>query len=232
MKLAGIIGGVGPLATADFFEKIIKNTPSKVDQDNIPIIIYNNPQIPDRTTSILAGGESPVESIVKTGKALEKMGVDYLAIPCNTSFYYYDQIVEKLNVPLLNMIDLTVEYIKKSELKNVCILGTAGTLKTRLYQDKLDKENINYTDVDDEMIDQLQYVIYKVVKNNDFSADISKFIEKINDLRDNQNVDAFILACTELPVLFERFNIEVNTIDPTLILAKACVDYSLGRKEI
>lgn len=219
MKKIGIIGGLGPLATVDFFNKIVINTNAANDQDNVPILIYNNPQIPDRTKSILYGGESPVNAIVHTAKVLENMGADFLAIPCNTSFYYYEQIVEQLRVPLLNMLDLTADYLVDKGLKNVCILGTEGTLKSRIYHDKLKDRNIDVVDIDENMTELLSYVIYDVVKKNDFNVDISNFKEKLKSFRDENNVDVFVLACTELPILFEHFGLDFNTVDPTLLLA-------------
>lgn len=219
MKKIGIIGGLGPLATVDFFNKIVQNTDANIDQENVPILIYNNPQIPDRTESILHGGESPVNEIVQTAVVLEKMGADFLTIPCNTSFYYYDEIVKNLKLPLINMLDLTADYLKLNNFKHVCILGTEGTLRTRIYHDKFKDKGIGFIEIDDEMIGLLSFVIYDVVKKNDFNVDISKFREKLESIAAKQNVDAFVLACTELPILFEKFNLEFNTVDPTLLLA-------------
>lgn len=229
MKKIGIIGGLGPLATVDFFKKIVENTNAKKDQDNIPILIYNNPQIPDRTEAILNNGPSPVREIVSTGKILEKMGADFLVMPCNTSFYFYDQVQGQLDLKLINMIDLTVNYLDENSCKNVCILGTEGTLKGGVYYKKLEDKGINSIKADDELIDLLSYVIYDVVKKNNFGKDISKFINKLKDIERKEDVDVFVLACTELPILFEKYNLDFNTVDPTYLLALESI--KLARKE-
>lgn len=219
MKNIGIIGGLGPLATVDFFEKIVRNTPVTRDQDNVPILIYNNPQVPDRTEAILRGGESPVPAIVKTAQTLEAMGADFLCLPCNTSFYFYEEIQSQIQIPLLHIADLTVAAIKKMLDSKVCVLGTEGTLKSRIYQDKLDDKNIPYVDIDENLTQMLHHLIYDVVKKNHFDIDITPFKNALQNMVDEHGVDTFVLACTELPILFERFDLKFNTIDPTTILA-------------
>ena len=224
MKKIGVIGGLGPLATVDFFKKVVDLTGAKSDQENIPILIYNNPQIPDRTQAILYGGVSPVDDIIKTGKVLEKMGADFLCLPCNTSFYFYEEIQKGLGVQLLNMIDLTVDFIKENAIKKLCVLGTEGTIKSGIYTDKLDKEKISYYKLDTKMEEYLTRVIYDIVKKNDFPDDVSFFTEELDRIIKEEKVDAFILGCTELPIFFKRYNLRYNCIDPTLILAQKAVD--------
>lgn len=219
MKKVGIIGGMGPLATADLFEKIIKYTDAKNDQDNIPVLIYSNPQIPDRTKAILNGGKSPVQPLVDTGLVLEKMGAQILCIPCNSAHYFHKQIQDKLDVKLLNMVELTVGNLKEKGYKRVAILGTLSTIKADIYGQYIRDTEIESVHISDELIDQLNYVIYDVVKANDFNKDIGEFLRLLNEMKEIFQVEAFVLACTELPILFERYRIELPSIDPTDILA-------------
>jgi len=214
------------LATIDIFNKIVENTPVDKDQDHIPILINNNPQIPDRTKSILHGGESPLEEIVKSGKKLESIGADFLIIPCNTSHYYIEDIKKDLALPVLNMVELTVKEVKNRKLNKVAVLGTEGTLRTRIYQNKLDEYSIDYVDLEEEDYPTLSYVIYDVVKAGDFHKDLTSFIQLMDRLVD-QGVQALILGCTELPVLFKKYDLDYNFIDPTDILARESVKYAL-----
>ncbi len=226
MKTIGIIGGMGPLATIDIFNKIVRNTQVEKDQDHIPILINNNPQIPDRTKSILSQGISPVDEIIKSGKKLEAIGADFLIIPCNTSHYYIQEIEEAFNIPLLNMIELTVKEVKKEKIKKVAVLGTEGTLRTKIYQDKLDEYKIEYVDIKEEDYPLLSYVIYDVVKAGNFSEDIKDFKKLLDSLME-EGVESLILGCTELPVLFEKYKLNYNFIDPTEILAREAIKYAL-----
>ncbi|GAH53208.1 unnamed protein product, partial [marine sediment metagenome] len=106
-KIIGILGGMGPEATVDLFHKIIKFTPAKKDQDHFRIIIDNNPKIPDRTAAILGKGEDPLPALQETARNLEKAGVDFIIIPCNTAHYFLPQIQKSVNIPVLNMIEET-----------------------------------------------------------------------------------------------------------------------------
>ena len=96
----GVLGGVGPLATAYFMELVIKKTPARCDQDNIPMSVFNDPQIPDRTAYILDGSApDPLPEMTRVVLWLERAGADYIAIPCNTAHYFYEQIAASATVP-------------------------------------------------------------------------------------------------------------------------------------
>ena len=95
-KVIGVLGGMGPEATIDLFQKIVKLTPAKKDQEHIRIIIDNNPKIPDRTKAILYNGENPLPELVKTAQNLERAGADFIIIACNTAHYYFHKIQKEL----------------------------------------------------------------------------------------------------------------------------------------
>jgi len=103
-KTIGILGGMGPEATSLFFQRIIQNTPAQKDQQHLKIIIYNDPEIPDRTEAIVNNKESPVEKVKEGVKFLENSIVDFIAIPCITIHYFFDEIVSSVNIPVLNLI--------------------------------------------------------------------------------------------------------------------------------
>ena len=103
MKTIGIIGGMGPLATIDLYHRIVELTPARSDAEHIPTVIDSNTRIPDRTASILAGGESPVKELVRSAKRLEAAGADILLIACNTAHYYYDEVQAAAKTKVLNM---------------------------------------------------------------------------------------------------------------------------------
>lgn len=222
MKTIGIIGGLGPLATVDLFKKIVEYTNATKDQEHIPILINNQPQIPDRTQALLHGGPSPVETIVKAGKVLEDMGADFLCIPCNTSFGFYDEIQSQLRLPLLSMIDLTVEHIQRAGYSKVCVLGTEGTIRTGVYHEKLLAAGIKVAEIEEDFQASLTRVIYNIVKKNEFPEDI-RFFTNAMDCMVECGVEAFVLGCTELPIFFEKYKLNYNTIDPTELLAREAV---------
>ena len=103
----GIIGGMGPLATADLFQKIIRHTDARCDQEHLHILIDNNTAIPDRTAALLHGGADPFPEMCRSAKFLEAGGADCLIMPCNTAHFYHRRLQEQLRIPLLHMVELT-----------------------------------------------------------------------------------------------------------------------------
>ena len=100
----GIVGGVGPAATVDFMDKVIKRTDAECDQEHIQMVVEHNPKIPDRTESIISGGADPTVSLYAACKNLESRSADLIAIPCNTAHAFVDQIQRHLGIPIVNMI--------------------------------------------------------------------------------------------------------------------------------
>ncbi|HNR64929.1 MAG TPA: amino acid racemase [Atribacterota bacterium] len=139
-KIIGILGGMGPEATIDLFQKIVRSTPAKKDQEHIRIIIDNNLKIPDRTKAILYNGENPLPELIKTAQNLERAGADFIIIACNTAHYYLHKIQKTVNIPIFNMMQETALYIHHTfpSLKQVSLFATEGTIHTGLYQAYLD----------------------------------------------------------------------------------------------
>ena len=106
-KVIGILGGMGPLATADLFQKITLHTVAACDQAHPRVCIDSNTDIADRTAALLHGGEDPVPEMIKSAKRLESIGADFLIMPCNTAHNYYEQVCEAVTIPVLHMIALT-----------------------------------------------------------------------------------------------------------------------------
>ena len=104
-NIIGILGGMGPAATADMFQKFIQLTPAHCDQEHIPLVISSIPDIPDRTTSILHEGESPLPAMEEYMHGLERAGAKCIIIACNTAHYWYNDLKKKCNVDMLNIID-------------------------------------------------------------------------------------------------------------------------------
>ncbi len=115
-KVAGIIGGMGPEATVDLLQRVIKRTPVLDDKDHIRCIVDNDPKIPSRIKAIIEGkGEDPGPYLAKMARQLESWGADFLAIPCNTAHFYYESIANAVNIPVLNLIQLVVNHVKKTD---------------------------------------------------------------------------------------------------------------------
>ena len=104
-KTLGIIGGMGPLATAHFYQVLIRQTEAEHDQDHPRVFIDSNPQIPDRTLALIGKGPSPVPAIIETAQNLVKMGAHLLAMPCITAHAFFPEIQESVKIPVIHMLE-------------------------------------------------------------------------------------------------------------------------------
>jgi aspartate racemase len=157
-KTIGILGGMGPAATAYFFELIIKNTKAEKDQEHIPVIIYSNPEVPPRTDAILKKGENPLPHLLEGARVLRQAGADFIVMPCVTAHYFLDEIVAREKVLFLSLLDETLLYAlrKRPELKKAGLISSTGTLKSGLFHDAFAKEEIEVFGPEDKEQEQVR----------------------------------------------------------------------------
>ena len=221
-KTAGIIGGMGPQATVDLFQKIVSNTVSDSDNNHIHIIIDNNTNIPDRTKSILEKSDLPLKYLSESAKKLESIGADFLAMPCNTAHFFYDALKETVNIPIINMIEETAKYLQSRNEKRLLLLATTGTIKTNIYQQIFSNFDLEIIVPEETFQEEIMSAIYDSVKKGVPYKNAEKFKALLSKELD-KNIDNVILGCTELPILFEENKLHDKVVDPTLILAKAII---------
>ncbi len=225
--ILGIVGGMGPLATCELFRKIIELTDADKDQDHLHIIIDNNTKIPDRTDYILDKGEDPRIEMTRSIIKLETMGVDYIAIPCNTAHYFYDDIKRYTKVKIINMIYETAYFLKEnnSKDKDYLLLSTEGTYKAEIYDKTFNDLGLNILTPDDEDKKTIMKWIYGV-KSSEFNISLQEFESLVNKYMKDKDIP-IIIGCTELSVLVERIGLTKKYFDPMTILAKRCVELGL-----
>ena len=199
-KTVGVLGGLGPMATVDFYDMVVEMTEAKRDQDHLDMIIMNRATTPDRTAYILGSSDdSPLDYIVRDAKRLEVAGADFLVLTCNTAHYFYNAIVEGLGIPLINMIEETVVHAKKKGHKKIGILATTGNINTGLYQDMCVKHSMDYYVPSQPVQEMVMNIIYDQVKAGK-KADMDQFNKIIGVLK-AEGCDCAILGCTELSII-------------------------------
>ena len=221
-KTLGIIGGMGPLATADLFHKIITHTDADSDAGHIHIVIDNDPGVPDRTKAVLEGSDAPFPYILRTAQRLIGMGAEILLLPCNTSHVFYQRLCESVQIPIINMVEEAAIHVSDVGFKKVGLLATSGTLYARLYENALDKYGIEAVLPSDSGQDEVMRLIYEGVKAGADRFDTSVFCGELHSMA-SKGAQVFILGCTELPVAFEKYGITFPSVDPGVVLAKAAI---------
>ena len=226
MKSFGIVGGLGPMATAYLLELIVDMTDAKTDQEHIAMVILNHASIPDRTEYILDNTKpNPLPVMVADAKRLQNDGCDYIVIPCNTAHYFFDEIQKSVDVPIINILEETVSYAERTvpNLKCLGILATKGTIISGAYQNIIKKHGLDYRVPSEEDQKSLMHIIYDEVKAGE-KVDICEFLRIVGELK-KAGSDAVILGCTELSIIKKDFNLSrVDIVDSMECLARRSIE--------
>lgn len=214
----GVIGGLGPIATAYFYELIIEMTEAVKDQDHLDMIIMSNPSIPDRTDYIIGkSDQNPMPPMIEVGQQLKDLGVDFISIPCITAHYFYDKLSQGIGVPIIHIVKETVRHLKENEVQSAGIMATEGTIYSGLFQKELEKNGINAVIPSKLKQEYVTDLIYKAVKANK-PPDMTQFESVSEELR-GQGAEVIILGCTELSLIKRDFPIGAGYLDAMEVLA-------------
>jgi aspartate racemase len=215
VKTVGVIGGMGPEATVDFLRRIVAATPAADDEDHIHVLVDNNPKIPSRIAAIIDGtGEDPAPVLIAMARGLQKQGADFLTIPCNTAHYYLPRIADAVSIPVLDMVALSIAALSGIRIG---MLASPAVRKVGLYEARLreaGKEAVFPVD-DTPMLDIIRAV--KAGRATDAHRRIYARIAQ------SLEVDAYLIACTELSVLGAPEGVAKPVVDALDVLVAATV---------
>ncbi len=230
-RIIGIIGGMGPGATADLFREINALTPVKKDQDHIRVLIYSNPKIPDRTTFILGKGPDPLPAMLETARTLQSAGAGLLMIPCNAAHYFLPRLQARIKVPILNMIRETCARVclDAPHLTAVGLLAATGTVRSAVYAREFERAGIEVLTPEGEVQNRVHRAIFEV-KAGRHGRRTQRTLESIGAGLVKRGAGAVILGCTEIPLAFDPAHVDYPTINATRVLAQAAVDWALGKR--
>lgn len=223
-KIVGIIGGMGPQATVDLMQRIIRATPALEDRDHIRCIVDNNPKVPSRIKAIIDGnGEDPGPCLADMAKRLEAWGADFIAIACNTAHVYYKAICQAVSIPVINMMDVVLFHLEQQYpgCLEVGILASPAIRITRLYEEKFNPAGIKVIFPDPEA-EALLFDVIKKIKAGDLGPAVQKSYKRICSHLEDKGVTLAIIACTELSALAVQASLK--TVDAAQILALKIVD--------
>lgn len=225
MKNLGIIGGLGPMATVYFMELVIKMTDVKTDQEHIRIYLQSLPDTPDRTDYICGKSDrNPLPYFIKAGVSLAEQGADFIAIPCVTAQYFYEEISKNLPIPVLNLLAGIIEEVKENDIKKVGILATNGTIQSQILQNHFISNGIDVVIPSLTGQDAIMEIIYRQIKAGR-PANLEQFL-RVGEQLQEQGAEKLILGCTELSLIKRDYFLGSVYMDVLDILAKNSVLYS------
>ena len=223
--LLGVLGGMGPAATADFYQKFIRMSPVTRDQDHARVVIWADPTIPPRSTAVLDGTDAPYPLLLAGARVLRDVGATVVAMPCNTAHVFLPRLIRDTGIPFLDMITATVNTVISTGGAGgtVGILGTRGTICSGLYQHQLAAAGLSRLEPSGGIQQRTDEAI-AWVKAGDLRAAQIAAVDAIRRLRDG-GATRIILACTELPVALNDHGRRdlPPLVDPTAALAQAAV---------
>jgi aspartate racemase len=226
MAMIGVLGGMGPLATLDFFSKVLAATPVKGDADHVPLLIQSDPRIPPRPLAILGNGRSPLPELLAGRDRLIAAGATALVMPCNTAHFWYAALAEGCSVPFINIVDVCVAEL--AQLANagasIGIIATRATLTAGIFDAPLRQAGYAPLLPDDDVMDQMVLPGIELVKAGQTTQAGQLIAQAVQALL-NRGAAAVILACTETPLALDAVQspLRAKCVDSTAALARACV---------
>lgn len=221
-KLLGVLGGMGPIATAYFMELVIRMTDALRDQEHLDMLVYSVPSVPDRTGFILgASRESPLPEMIRVGRALANQGAERIAIPCVTAHYFYRELEESIPVPIINGLAQTVEHLKQRGVEQAGIMATDGTITAGLFRDAMLAWGIRPIVPSPERQKDVMRLIY-----DDIKANRPPRMEVFGRVREEllaMGAQTIVLGCTELSLIKRDYPVGAGFLDTMEVLAQRAV---------
>lgn len=224
-KTIGIIGGMGPAATVDLFNKLVEATGAETDQDHLRILIDNNPRIPNRNDAIAGAGPSPAPHLAASARGLQQAGADFLVIACNTAHAFQADIEAAVTIPLISMIEATTDAA--GNVDRVGVLAADGCRGAHLYHRAFEQRGVTPLFLDDATQAEFMKLIFRV-KAGHTGADVQRRMESMAQHLYARGAKAIIAACTEVPLVLASDALAVPLINSTDALVSRAIAFAKG----
>jgi aspartate racemase len=231
-RILGVLGGMGPLASAHFMLRLTLLTPAERDQDHIPAVLWSDPRVPDRNAARLGTGPDPLPWLMRGIDALKSAGCGAIAIPCNTAHGWYEPMLRQSGLPILHIVDAAATDLRRIGVirGTIGLMGTEATLAMRLYQERLATEGWDIIQPDADQMQRLVTPAIAAVKANRVADAYHPLAEVVNSLA-ARGATAVVLGCTEIPLGTQAGPadaLRVPVVDTIDALARASIDWALG----
>jgi aspartate racemase len=220
---------MGPDTTVDFMAKVIAATPAARDQDHAHLLVDQNPGLPNRQDALLGGGEDPGPAMGAMARGLERAGADFLVMPCNTAHAFAPVIREAVAIPLVSIIDVTVDACRGYTA--VGVMATSGCVKAGLYQDALSAAGIEPILPSHESVEEITRLAF-AIKLGDRGIAVAAGMKALADALVAQGAAALVAACTEIPLVLTQDRLDVPLISSTDVLARETAAICAGERPL
>ena len=217
MKKLGILGGMGPAASAEFVTRLIRQTPAACDQEHIPFVLWNDPTVPDRNASLINQDDLPWAKLKAGVLGLKAAGCDHVVIPCNTAHFWFDRL-SQLGVPITHIAGSVAEELRALKIYSgsIGVIGTKATMSMGLYQRYLGKLGWSCVTPSTHEMDNVVQPAIELIKAGNIDEAHDLLLKTIDQLLP-WSVDAVVLGCTEIPLAIKETHYKnvplINSID-------------------
>ncbi|MBK1659705.1 cysteate racemase [Paracraurococcus ruber] len=229
-RILGVLGGMGPLASAQFMVRLTLLTPADRDQDHIPAFLWSDPRVPDRTAARLGTGEDPLPALLRGIRGLEAAGCGAVAIPCNTAHGWYEGMRAATRLPILHIVEAAAEDLRRQGVPPgpIGVMGTAATLAMGLYQQGLAGAGWDCLVPDAAEMASLVSPAIALVKANRVPEAYAPLAEAAGRLV-ARGARAVVLGCTEIPLgIAAGPALPFPVVDTIDALARAAIGWARG----
>jgi len=224
--MLGVIGGMGPAATADFFAKLIEETPVACDEEHIPTLIVSDPRLPSRPAAILDNGPSPLPALLAMRDKLLTAGATLLAMPCNTAHYWYEDLVRGCPVPFISIVEASCAAVARIAAPGgaIGLVATRATLAAAIFDRQLTANGYSVMLPDETTLADAVLPSIRLVKQGK-AQQAGRLLAPAVQALIERGAAAVILACTETPIALDAIGspLRAQCIDSNRALARACV---------
>lgn len=229
MARIGVLGGMGPLATVDFMDKLVKLTPASRDQEHIPVIVANLPHVHDCSDAILGNGKNPLPQLLEGIELLNNVAAGVVVIPCNSAHHWFEALCQASKAPVLHIAKVAVEAIISDGVSKVAIFATEGALTCGIYQRELESKEIPYLLPEAQRGQLAINDCIREIKAGNFERGGHYLSMACKEAADH-GASTLILGNNELPIAAQYADVQgLTLLDSTLELARASVEYALIR---
>jgi aspartate racemase len=229
MKSVGVIGGLGPETTSEFYLEVIFQC-QKLNSEQRPLIVISSvPLLFEIERDLIAtntGKERYIPFLVSEAKRLEKTGVDFIVMPCNSLHVFIDEIRKAVNIPVLSIVEETINYLKKNDFNKVGLISTSATVANNVYETKFKERGISFISPDDLQRAKMDKIIQRLIDGQHLNQDRELVMAVVNELT-THNVDCVALACTDLQLLLPKSD-DIPIFDTMKVLAESTVNKILS----
>ncbi len=224
MKSVGVIGGLGPETTAEFYLEVIFRC-QKINTEQRPsIVIASVPLLFEVERDLIlsnSGKERYIPFLVTEAQRLERAGVGFIVMPCNSLHVFIDDIRKSVSIPVLSIVEETVKYLQENSFSKVGLISTSATVENKVYETALADSGLQFETPNDLQKSKMDQIIQRLIEGQHLNNDREAIIT-ITESLGKRNVDCIALACTDLQLLLPSSS-NVPIFDTMKVLADATV---------